>query len=107
MAEEKKSRHQAHIKPTFAGDSQLPVHYINVASVQAGMEEFFVTLGTTMPPEINDIQDLEDLDNIKALPLFRFVVTRNTMKQILDVIQTVYDQQTRQIETLHTPDEKE
>jgi hypothetical protein len=107
MAEEKKSRHQAHIKPTFAGDSQLPVHYINVASVQAGMEEFFVTLGTVMPPEIKDLKDLEDLDTIKAHPLFRFVVTRHTMKQILDVLQAMYEQQTKQIETLHTLDEKE
>src|SRR2546430_6252092 len=107
MAEEKKLLHPGHVEPIFAGDSTLPVYYINVASVQAGIEELFVTLGTAMPPEINDIKDLENLDHIKALPLFRFVVTRNTMKQILDVIQTVYDQQTRQIETLHTSDEME
>lgn len=106
MAEERKLPQQKLIKTTFVDDSDLPIHYVNVVNVRAGLEDFFVILGTVMPPDIADINDLEDLDTLNAHPLFRFAVSRNVMKQILGVMQVVYDQQTRQLEMLRAAQEE-
>ena len=106
MAEERKLSHQKSFKTTFVGDSDLPVHHVNAVNVRAGLEEFFFTLGTVLPPEITDIKDLESIDSLNAHTLFRFAVPRNVMKQMLDVMQAVYDQQTRQVEMLHTDQEE-
>lgn len=99
MAEESKLPQRKPIKTTFVNDSGLPIHYVNVINVRAGLEEFFVTLGTVMPPEIASIEDLDAINSIDAHSLFRFVVSRNVLKQLIDVMQTVYEQQTQQLET--------
>lgn len=106
MAEERQIPQQKLIRTTFVGDSELPVHYVNIVNVRSGVEEFFVTLGTAMPPEITDIKDLESIDTVKAQPLFRFAMSRQVMKDVIELMQRIYDQQTKQIEMMHTLQEK-
>ena|SRR2546426_1327791 len=72
MAEESKAVKQ--IKATFTNDTDLPVQFVNVVNVLGGVEEFYVTVGQAVPPEVRDIDELDNLDNITARPLFRFVV---------------------------------
>ncbi len=107
MAEEEKQfPRQKLVKPVFVGDSELPVHYVNVVNVLGGGEEFFVTLGIAVPPEITDIKDLESIDTVKAHGLFRFAMSRQVMKDVIEVMQRMYDQQTKQIEMMRTLQEK-
>ncbi len=60
-----------------------------------------------MPLEVTDIKELENIETINAHPVFRFVVTRAVMQQIIDVMSSVYDAQTQQIDTLHRSQKKE
>ncbi len=106
MAEEIKLPQPKQIKAEFAGDAELPTHYVNIVNVRAGVEEFFITLGTGIPPEIADIKDLDNIDTIKAHSLFRFAMSRVTMKQVISLMQNIYDQQTKQIEMMRTLQEK-
>jgi hypothetical protein len=96
MSEEKNIPKQ--LKTNFVGDEDLPVHFVNIANIRAGTEEFYFTLGTVLPLEISDLKELEDIDSVKVRALVRFVLTRNVMKQFIDTMQTVYDQQTKQSE---------
>jgi hypothetical protein len=107
MAEERKLSQRKPIKTTFISDADLPVHYVNIVNVRAGLEEFFITLGTVMPPEITDITDLEGIDSLNAHTLLRFAVSRSVMKQMLEVMQAIYDQQTSQLEMLQTVQEED
>jgi hypothetical protein len=90
------------VTPVFVGGEELPVHYVNAVNIRTGAVEFFVTLGTAMPPEITDIKDLESLDTIKAQPLFRFAMPREVMKNLIELMQRLYDEQARQIELIRT-----
>ena|SRR5271157_2562276 len=101
-----KNKIPKHLKAVFVGDEELPVHFVNIANIRAGVEEFYFTLGTVLPLEITDIQELENVDNVKARALVRFVLTRNVMRQFIDTMQAVYDQQTRQIEAASNSQEK-
>ena len=58
MAEEIKLPQPKQIKAEFVGEAELPTHYVNIVNVRAGVEEFFITLGTGIPPEIADIKDV-------------------------------------------------
>jgi hypothetical protein len=107
MAEEEKQiPSQKLIRATFIGDSELPVHYVNIVNVRGGSEEFFITLGTAMPPEIADIKDLESIDTVKVHAIFRFAMSRQVMKDVIELMQRIYDQQTKQIEMMQTLQEK-
>lgn len=106
MAEEKPLARKQ-IKTLLVGDSELPSFHVNVVNVRAGNEEFFVTLATAVPPEITDIKDLEKIDTVEAQSLFRFVLTRNVMKQVIDLMKNVYDQQTEQLNLIGLLQEKE
>lgn len=94
------------LKPTFVGDENLPTHYVNVVNVRAGLDEFFLTLGTAIPVDIVDSQDLESIDSINAHPLFRCAVSRPVMKQLIDLMTSLYESQTNQIEQLQAPQRK-
>lgn len=100
MTDETKLPKPKIVKANFVGEKDLPIHYVNFVNVRSGQEEFFITLGTATPPDITDIKDLDEIDNINVLSLFRFAVSRSVMKQIIEVMQTVYDQQTKQLEML-------
>jgi hypothetical protein len=105
MAEENKIRKQ--IKIEFASDVELPVHFVNSVNVRFGAEEFYLTFGTAMPLEVKSVEDLEDIDAIEARPYFRCVVTRSVMRQAIDVMEAVYNQQSQQIDALHQSQEQE
>src|SRR5436309_12670890 len=107
MAEEKQIPQQKAVKATFVDDSSLPVPYVNIVSIRAGLDDFFVTLGTVLPPEVANIEDLEAINSLKAQPIFRFAVSRSVLKQVIDVMQTVYDQQTKQLEMTGIPKEED
>lgn len=53
------------------------------------------------------LKDLDNIDTIKAHTLFRFAMSRTTMKQVISLMQNIYDQQTKQIEMMHTLQEKD
>ena len=107
MAEENKLPEPKQLKTLFVGDAELPMHFVNAVNVRAGLEEFYFTLGTTTPLEVSDLKELEQVEAINAQALFRFVVTRTVMKQIIDLMQTVYEAQVQQMSTLQISQEKE
>ena len=105
MAEERKQTKQ--VKTVFVGDETLPTHYVNSVNIRSGLEEFFLTFGTAVPSEIADIKDLEDIDSINAHALFRCAIPRSVMKQVIDLMTTLYENQTRQIELLQASQGKD
>jgi hypothetical protein len=94
------------VTPVFVEGEALPVHYVNAVKIRSGAVEFFFTLGTALPPEITDFKDLESLDTIEAYPLFRFAMPREVMKNVIELMQRLYDEQTRQLELMQTVQEK-
>lgn len=98
MAEERKRKVPKQIKTVFVGDETLPTHYVNSVNIRSDMEEFFLTFGTAIPLDIADIKDLEDIDSINAHALFRCAISRTVMKQVIDLMTALYENQTRQIE---------
>jgi hypothetical protein len=105
MSEEKKTYKQ--VKLEFASDPDLPTLYVNTINIHAGLEEFFLTLGTAIPLEVKDVQDLESIDTIEARPYFRCAVTRTVMRQFIDLMENVYTRQSQQIDALYKEQEKE
>jgi len=98
MAEERKLSDSKQIKTVFVGDESLPTHYVNSVNVRAGLEEFFLTFGTAVPFDISNIKDLEDIDSINAHALFRCAISRSVMKQVIDLMTNLYENQSKQIE---------
>ena len=96
MPEERKRTVPRQVKTVFVGDETLPTHYVNSVNVRVGLEEFFLTFGTALPLDITDIQDLEDIESINAHPLFRCAISRTVMKQVIDLMTTLYENQTEQ-----------
>src|SRR5579883_1955069 len=98
MTDEKQVQTPRQVKAVFVGEENLPTHYVNMVNVRAGLEEFFLTLGTVLPLDITDSKDLENIDSINAHPLFRCAVSRSVMKQLIDLMTDLYENQTQQIE---------
>ena len=107
MAEERKQTVPKQVKTVFVGDEILPTHYVNSVNIRSGLEEFFLTFGTAVPLEITDIKDLEDIDSINAHALFRCAISRPVMKQIIDLMTTLYENQTKQIELFQASQRKD
>lgn len=101
MAEEKKAGEQKLLQTRFVEESGLPTFFVNTASVNSSLEEFYLTLGTALPVEVKDIEQLKRIDIVDAQPFFRCAITRSTMRQIIDLLESVYNQQTQQIEAFH------
>lgn len=102
MAEEKNQSVPKQVKTVFVGDENLPTHYVNSVNIRAGLEEFFLTFGTALPLEIADIKDLENIDSVNAHALFRCAMSRSMMKQLIDLMTSLYDNQLAQVEQLQT-----
>ena len=100
MSEERKGSDLKQVKTVFVGDEKLPTHYVNSVNIRSGLEEFFLTFGTVVPFDLTDISDLEGIESIKAHPLFRCAISRSTMRQIIDLMTSLYENQTRQLELL-------
>ena len=107
MTEDKKQTGSKLVKTVFVGEENLPTHYVNSVNVRSGMEEFFLTFGTAVPLEITDIEDLEKINSINAHPLFRCAISRSMMKQVIDLMTTLYENQTKQIDLLHNAQGKD
>src|SRR5690348_14416042 len=99
MTEERNAQHAPkQVKTVMTGDDTLPTHYVNSVNIRSGLEEFFLTFGTALPLDITDIQDLEHIDSIKAQAVFRCAVSRSMMKQLIDLMTSLYENQTGQVE---------
>src|SRR6266516_2091063 len=107
MAEERKQTVPKQVRTIFVGDEILPTHYVNSVNIRSGLEEFFLTFGTAVPLEITDIKNLEDIDSINAHALFRCAISRPTMKQLIDLMTTLYENKTKQIELFHASQRKD
>ena len=107
MAEGKKRPIPKQIKTVFIGDENLPTHYVNSVNIRSGLEEFFLTFGTAVPLDITDIKDLENIDSVNAHALFRCAIPRSVMKQVIDLMTTLYENQTKQIELMQTSQGKD
>jgi len=107
MAEERKQLTPKQVKTVFIGDETLPTHYVNSVNIQSGLEEFFLTFGTAVPLEITDMKDLENIDSINAHAVFRCAMSRTMMKQVIDLMTTLYENQTRQVELLEASQRKD
>lgn len=106
MADERESFQPKQVKTVFVGDENLPTHYVNIVNARTTSEEFFLTLGTAVPLEITDSKQLDEIESINAHPLFRCAVPRSVMKQVIDLLTNLYENQTRQIELLQASQRK-
>lgn len=102
MPEEKKLPRPRQVKTIIVGDENLPTHYVNSVNIRAGLEEFFFTFGTAIPLEIADIKDIENIDSINAHAVFRCAMSRSMMKQVIDLMTNLYENQPVQHEQLLT-----
>ena len=107
MSEEKKVINQKQLETKFINDSELPTHFVNAINVRSGLEEFYFTLGAALPVDIKNIEDLEQVSVIDAQPFFRFAVTRTVMRQLIDLMETVYNQHIEQADALRQLQEQE
>ena len=107
MTEERKRSIPKQVKTVFVGDEDLPTHYVNSVNIRAGLEEFFFTFGTAMPLDVTDIKDLENIDSINAHALFRCAMSKSMMKQVIDLMTALYENQQGQSEQLQTSQGKD
>lgn len=107
MAEEKKQPVPKPVKTVFVGDENLPTHYVNSVNIRAGLEEFFLTFGTALPLDVTDIKDLEHIDSVNAHALFRCAMSRSVMKQVIDLMTALYENQTSQVELVQASQRKD
>jgi len=99
MTEERNIQHvPKQVKTVMVGDEALPTHYINSVNIRSGLEEFFLTFGTALPLEIIDIKDLEGINSVKAQAVFRCAVSRSMMKQLIELMTNLYQNQLEQVE---------
>ncbi len=86
--------------------SSLPLQHVNVVSIRIATDEFFITLGVVMPPDPPEIAAAQQAGYLEAQPVFRFAMSRDTMEKFLSAAAGQYDQQTRLIDQLNSPDDK-
>jgi hypothetical protein len=94
---EEKIVKQKRFETRYIENAELPTYFVNAVNVRPGLEEFYFTLGTALPM---DVEDLEQANTVEARPFFRFAITRDVMKQLICLMEKVYSQQTEQREAL-------
>jgi hypothetical protein len=97
MAEENKTLEQKQLRPNFINESGVQTFFVNIVNVRGGLEEFYLTLGTALPIEVKDVKELEHIDTVDVQPLFRCVVTKSVMRQMIDLMENVYNQQEQRL----------
>lgn len=107
MTQEENQLTPKQVKTVFVGDEHLPTHYVNSVNIRAGLDEFFLTLGTVLPLDITNVNELEHIDSISAQALFRCAISRPVMKQVIDLMTALYENQTNQIELLQASQGKD
>jgi len=96
------------IRVTFPDDTnELSIPHANAIFVQSGIDDFFVTVGVARPPEITSVEDFGKFEVIPAKALFRFGLSRLSMKQFIDVLQNQYDIQTKALEAADDDEDEE
>jgi hypothetical protein len=85
----------------FADASNLPIHHVNALGLRAGSDEFFLILGSVIPPDQAEIAAATEAGHLVAQPVFRFAISRDTMEKFLALMAGQYDQQTTLIKQLH------
>src|SRR5487761_1475017 len=107
MPEERKASGAKQIKTVLVGDEALPTHYVNSVNIRSDLEAFFLTFGTALPIEVSAMSELENIESINAHSLFRCVISRSVMKQVIDLMSTLYENQTEQIKLMQASQGKE
>jgi hypothetical protein len=109
MADEKETADRKQIQAFFTGEEDLPTHYVNMINIRANLDSFFLTLGTVMPTEtfLDDTDELDDIDSIKAFPLFRCAMPRSVAKSFIRLMARTYESQSARIEELRDLPEKD
>lgn len=77
----------------------LPLNFVNAAKVDIASDVFFVTFGTSLPQEIHTMDDLQHMEFNDVQPTFRCAMTRETMGQVLTMLQDAYDIQAQRYES--------
>lgn len=95
------------VKVAMHADDTLPTPYVNAIHAQVGPDDCFLTFGIAQPLNIQVDTDLSMIDSIEARALFRCVISRSTMKQMIDLLTAQYDMQTQQSETFQALQRKE
>ena len=90
----------------LADASNLPLHHVNVVGIRFARNEFFVTLGVVMPPDLPEIAAAQQVGYLEAQPVFRFTLSCETMEKFLAMAAGQYDQQTKLTDQLNSPDDK-
>ncbi len=90
----------------IADVSSLPLQHVNVVSIRFAKDEFFITLGLVMPPDPPEVAAAQQAGYFEAQPVFRFALSRDTMEKFLAIAAGQYDQQTKLIDRLNSPDDK-
>src|SRR5437667_6248829 len=85
---------------TIGDASNLPIHHVNVLDIRAGVDEFFCTLGTVIPPDQVEMEVVREAGHLVAQPIFRFAVSRETMAKFLVLLVGQYDHQTTSMNQL-------
>lgn len=80
----------------FPDDPGSPTLYVNAIQILIGSNEFVVTVGTVLPPQIQRPEDLDSIDQLTAQPLFRFAVAPPIFKDFIDLMTTMYENAIKQ-----------
>lgn len=94
MSQQEPKALSAPLNIKFANDPNLPVQHVNALGVNSSSDEFFITLGVVVPPDVQDMPALLEAGYITAQPVYRFAVSRDNMEKILHLMADQFAQQT-------------
>ena len=73
---------------------ELPLLHVNTMNLRYTTDEFVCTLGVVLPPVIHGPEDIEHIGTeLIAEPVFRFAVSRDVMVSFIQLMQSLYEQQ--------------
>jgi len=79
----------------FPDTPELSVLHVNALNMRLGTDEFILTLGIVLPPDISSPDKAKEMGyRVTAQPLFQFAITRDTMGKFLQLMKEQYDRQT-------------
>jgi hypothetical protein len=79
--------------PRLSSGGVSALLYVNAVHVQEGIDDFFVTIGTVIPPKIKSAEDIERYKVVTGKPLFRFAIARSSMESFIVTLQERYTHQ--------------
>ena len=80
---------EKYVKIVFSDDAEN-IHYINAFSVIKGNDDYFVKLGSVVPPVLSR-EKVEKIDNIEVKSLFTFTMTKSSIKKFIELLQEEYE----------------